>query len=332
MFFERSAVYRSLGDFLTALDAAEQLVRIDEPVSTVLEITELHRRVIERQGPVLRFEQPIKADGATSSIPLVANLFGTIERVSLAVGGRGRERLTSVGRLLAELRQSTPPADLRDALRQWPLARATLNSRPILTVQAPVQADIRQRAEIELGRFPVQTYWPGEAAPLITWPLVITRPPGPIDASTHNWGIYRMQVTGPDSAIVRWLAHRGGATHFRLWQALGQPMPIAVAIGADPATLLAAVTPIPETMSEANFAGLLRGGRTRLCKAVTVPLFVPAEAEIVLEGFVAPNDMALEGPYGDHTGYYNAAEPSPDRHHDARRTALSIDLHRQSSR
>ncbi|MCB1503593.1 MAG: UbiD family decarboxylase [Hyphomicrobiaceae bacterium] len=311
MFFQRSTVYRSLGDFLAALDAAGQLVRIDEPVSTVLDITELHRRVIERHGPVLRFEQPVKADGAASSIPLITNLFGTIERVSLALGGWDRERLVSVGQLLAELNQPTPPADLRDALRQWPLARAALNSRPVLVGQAPVQADIRQGAEIDLGRLPVQTCWPGEPAPLITWPLVITRPPGAIKASTHNWGIYRMQVTGPDSAIVRWLAHRGGAKHFLDWQATGKPMPIAVAIGADPATLLAAVTPIPETISEASFAGLLRGERTRLCKAATVPLFVPAQAEIVLEGYVAPNDTAHEGPYGDHTGYYNDAEPYP---------------------
>lgn len=311
MIFDRTTVYRTLGDFLAALDAAGQLARIDEPVSTVLEVTELHRRVIERQGPVLRFERPIKADGTTSSIPLVTNLFGTVERVALALGGGGRERLLSVGRLLAELRQPTPPSNFGAALRQWPLARAALNSRPAIVTRAAVQSDVRQGAEIDLGRFPVQTCWPGEPAPLITWPIVITRPPGPVDASTHNWGIYRMQVTGRDSAIVRWLAHRGGAKHFREWQASGTPMPIAVAIGADPATLLAAVTPVPETMSEASFAGLLRGERTRLCKAVTVPLLVPAEAEIVLEGYVAPSDTALEGPYGDHTGYYNAAEHYP---------------------
>lgn len=311
MISDRTTVYRTLGDFLAALDAAGQLARIDEPVSTVLEVTELHRRVIERQGPVLRFEQPIKADGTTSSIPLVTNLFGTVERVALALGGGGRERLLSVGRLLAELRQPTPPSNFGAALRQWPLARAALNSRPAIVTRAAVQSDVRQGTEIDLGRFPVQTCWPGEPAPLITWPIVITRPPGPVDASTHNWGIYRMQVTGRDSAIVRWLAHRGGAKHFREWQASGTTMPIAVAIGADPATLLAAVTPVPETMSEASFAGLLRGERTRLCKAVTVPLLVPAEAEIVLEGYVAPSDTALEGPYGDHTGYYNAAEHYP---------------------
>lgn len=311
MLFDRSTVYRSLGDFLAALDAAGQLARVTEPVSTVLEITELHRRVIERQGPVLRFEQPIRADGAIAPIPLVTNLFGTVERVSMALGGGGRERLLSVGRLLAQLRQPTPPSDLRDALRQWPLARAALHSRPALVAKAPVQSDVRRAGDIDLAHLPVQTCWPGEPAPLITWPIVITRPPGPVDASTHNWGIYRMQVTGPDSAIVRWLAHRGGAKHFREWQASGTPMPIAVAIGADPATLLAAVTPVPETMSEASFAGLLRGERTRLCNAVTVPLLVPAEAEIVLEGYVAPNETAMEGPYGDHTGYYNAAEPYP---------------------
>ncbi|HRY06909.1 MAG TPA: UbiD family decarboxylase [Hyphomicrobiaceae bacterium] len=311
MLLERSTVYRSLGDFLTTLESAGQLTRITEPVSTVLDITEIHRRVIGRQGPVLRFEQPIKADGAIASMPLVTNLFGTVDRVALAMGGGGRARLASVGRLLAQLRQPTPPTDLRAALKQWPLARAALHSRPTLVSQAPVHADVRQGCDIDLGRLPIQTCWPGEPAPLITWPIVITRPPGPVEAAKHNWGIYRMQVTGADSAIVRWLAHRGGAKHWREWQASGTPMPIAVAIGADPATLLAAVTPIPETMSEASFAGLLRGERTRLCKAVTVPLLVPAEAEIVLEGYITPHDTALEGPYGDHTGYYNGAEAYP---------------------
>lgn len=311
MIFDRSAIYRSLGDFLAVLDAAGQLARIQEPVSTVLDITELHRRVIERQGPVLCIERPIKADGSTSAIPLVTNLFGTVDRIALALGGGGRERLLSVGKLVAELRQPRPPADLRDALRQWPLARAALTSRPVIVTNPIVQTDIRRGSQIDIGRLPVQTCWPGEPAPLITWPIVITRPPGPLDASTHNWGIYRMQVTGPDSAIVRWLAHRGGAKHFRDWQDSGEAMPVAVAIGADPATLLAAVTPIPETMSESGFAGLLRGERTRLCMAASVPMLVPAEAEIVLEGYIAPDDSAIEGPYGDHTGYYNAAEPYP---------------------
>jgi 4-hydroxy-3-polyprenylbenzoate decarboxylase len=179
-------------------------------------------------------------------------------------------------------------------------------------ISAPAcQSDVRRGRDIDLGRLPVQTCWPGEPAPLLTWPIVITRPPGPLDADNHNWGIYRMQVTGAERAIVRWLAHRGGAKHFRQWQAQGKPMPIAVALGADPATLLAAVMPVPETVSEAAFSGLLRRERTRLARATAVPLFVPAEAEIVLEGFVDPDETAAEGPYGDHTGYYNAVARYP---------------------
>lgn len=301
----------SLGEFLDLLETGGELARIREPVSTVLEITEVHRRIIAAQGPALLFEKPIKADGTESSVPLVTNIFGTVDRVALALGGGGRERLRQVGHLLAQLRQPTPPASLRDVLRHMPTARAAIHARPLIVKSAPVQSEVRLGSEIDLSRFPVQTCWPGEPAPLITWPIVITRPPHAPEASGHNWGIYRMQVTGSDSALVRWLAHRGGAKHFQLWEALGQPMPIAVAIGADPATLLAAVTPVPENMAEASFAGLLRGARTRLVPAKTVPILVPADAEIVLEGFIAPGDLAVEGPYGDHTGYYNAAGDYP---------------------
>jgi len=308
---EKTPILRNIKDFLDLLDRQGELVRIGEPVSTVLDVTELHRRVIARQGPALFCERPIKANGELSALPLVTNLFGTVDRVSLALGGSQRAALRSVGELLAELRHPVPPSGFKEALKKLPLARAALNARPQEVAHAPVQDEIRQGGDIDLGHLPIQTCWPGEPAPLITWPIVITRPPGPVEARSHNWGIYRMQVTGRDSAIVRWLAHRGGAMHFREWQAKGEPMPIAVAIGADPATLLAAVTPVPETLSEAAFAGLLRGERTRLCRAVSVPLLVPAEAEIVLEGYVAPGDEALEGPYGDHTGYYNAAEAYP---------------------
>lgn len=304
-------ILRNLRDFLGLLESKGEVIRIREPVSTVLDMTELHRRVIARQGSALLFERPLKADGTPSDLPLLTNLFGTVERVSMAIGGRGRQSLRGIGEKLAELRHPIPPSGLRDLVKKWPLARAALHSRPCEISQPPVQAEIRRGADIDLGSLPVQTCWPGEPAPLMTWPIVITRPPGPIDGQTHNWGIYRMQVTGRDSAIVRWLAHRGGAMHFGQWQSKGEPMPIAVAIGADPATLLAAVTPVPETLSEAAFAGLLRGERTRLCRAVSVPMLVPAEAEIVLEGYVTPGDEALEGPYGDHTGYYNAAESYP---------------------
>jgi 4-hydroxy-3-polyprenylbenzoate decarboxylase len=311
MLQNQTLLFRNLRDFVRTLEAQGQLSRVHQPVATVLEVTELHRRVIARQGPALLLERPVKADGTPSEMPLLTNLFGTIDRIAVALGGGGRQRLVWIGELLARLRQPTPPTSLHEAMRQWPLAKSAYHSRPRITDRAPVQTDVRRGADVDLGRLPVQTCWPGEPAPLITFGIVITRPPGPVDAATHNWGIYRMQVLGPDRVIVRWLAHRGGAMHHCLWRAIGQPMPVAVAIGADPATLLAAVTPVPETMSEASFAGLLRGERTRLAEALTVPILVPAEAEIVLEGTVAPGETAMEGPYGDHTGYYNAAEPYP---------------------
>ncbi len=311
MLQDHHLVFRSLGDFMRALETKGQLARVGQPVSTVLEATELHRRVIHRQGPALLLEHPVKADGTPSEVPLLTNLFGTVDRIAFALGGGGRRRLKSLGQMLARLRQPTPPTSMREIIEQWPLAKSAYHTRPLMVGRAAVHHDVRRGADIDLGRLPVQTCWPGEPAPLITFGIVITRPPGPVDAATHNWGIYRLQVLGPDRVIVRWLAHRGGAIHHRQWQAAAEPMPIAVAIGVDPATLLAAVTPVPESLSEASFAGLLRGERTRLVQALGVPLLVPAEAEIVLEGWVAPDETALEGPYGDHTGYYNAAEPYP---------------------
>lgn len=302
---------RCLSDFAALLDRRGQLVRIAEPISTVLEVTELHRRVIARGGPALLLSNPVKADGTGSAIPLLTNLFGTVDRVAIALGGSGRDTLLEVGRLLAELRQPRPPSGWKEAVRQLPVLRSALTARPRMVSQAPVHAVIAKGSDIDLRQFPVQTCWPGEPAPLITWPIVITRPPGSVDHASHNWGVYRMQVLDSDRAIVRWLAHRGGAKHYRQWMARNEPMPVAVAVGADPATILAAVTPVPETISEASFAGLLRRERTDLCKGLTVPLLVPAEAEIVLEGYIDPGATALEGPYGDHTGYYNAAEPYP---------------------
>lgn len=311
MLQEHREIFRSLGDFARTLEAQGQLARVVEPVSTVLEATELHRRVIARQGPALLLERPVKADGSSSDVPLLTNIFGTVDRIAYALGGGGRARLRALGQMLARLRQPTPPASMREVVEQWPLAKSAYHSRPLIVSRASVQADIRRGGDIDLNRFPVQTCWPGEPAPLVTFGVVITRPPGPVDAASHNWGIYRLQVLGSDRLIVRWLAHRGGAMHYRQWQARGETMPIAIAIGASPATLLAAVTPVPENLSEASFAGLLRGERSRLIQAHSAPLLVPADAEIVLEGTVGPDETAMEGPYGDHTGCYNAAEPYP---------------------
>jgi 4-hydroxy-3-polyprenylbenzoate decarboxylase len=311
VFTRDQPVFPNLGSFLTCLEASGELVRIREPVSTVLDATEIHRRVIANGGPVLRFERPIGADGGASDLPLVVNLFGTAGRVATALGANGSRDLAALGELLASLRQPSPPRGLRDGLARWPELRAALNGRPELVRRAPCQAHVRLGDDVDLGRLPVQTCWPDEPAPLISWPVVITRPPDDEDAAACNLGIYRMQVLGRDRAILRWLPRRGGAMHYEMWRRLGRPMPVAVAIGADPALLIAAATPIPETVSEFVYAGALRGARTALVPAKTIPMLVPAEAEIVLEGWVDPHETAPEGPYGDHTGYYNAVDRFP---------------------
>lgn len=302
--------FRDLSGFLAHLDAAGQLRRIAEPVSVVHEVTEIHRRVIAGNGPALLFERPLQPDGTVSPAPLLTNLFGTVERVAWGLGVR-LENLPALGRTLAELREPRPPRGLAEAWKALPLARAALSMRPRERGRAPAQEMVFQGDAIDLTALPVQLCWPGEAAPLITWPLVLTVPAEPSPDDESNLGVYRMQVLGRDRAILRWLAHRGGARHHAQWRRLGRDMPVAVVIGADPATILSAVLPLPETMSELRFSGLLRGERPRLVPCLTVPLSVPADAEIVIEGFVSAEETAPEGPFGDHTGYYNAVEPFP---------------------
>lgn len=304
--------FRNLRDFLDHLAAEGDLAHVGEPVSLVHEITEIHRRVLHADGPALRFDKARHATGAASCMPVVVNLFGTVARVAAGLGVR-RDRLGELGEALAALRNPPPLNGIRDAFNRWPMLRAALNTRAQVVSRAPVQAVIRRDTHVDLGALPIQTCWPGEPAPLITWPLVITRPPhvDSTDIGGINVGVYRMQVIGKDRLIARWLAHRGGAAHHRAWAALDKDMPIAVAIGADPATMLAAALPLPEALSEMSFAGLLRGERPRLTPAVSIPLSVPADAEIVIEGWVSPRETAPEGPYGDHTGYYNAVEHFP---------------------
>ncbi len=275
-------------------------------------MTAVHRNVLEKGGPVLRFEAPVRADKSRVDMPVVVNLFGTPERVAAGLGV-GVERLGELGAFLAALRAPTPPDGMRDALSRWPMLKAALSTRPKLITKAPVQQVVMQGVDVDLGALPVQTHWPGDAGPLITWPVVLTRPADSRaeDITTYNAGVYRAQVLGRDSLILRWLAHRGGAAHHRSWAKTGQPMPVAVVLGADPATLLSAALPLPETVSELSFAGVFSGARPRLVPARTVPLMVPGEAEIVIEGWVSPTATAPEGPFGDHTGYYNAAEPFP---------------------
>ena len=310
--------YRSLREFMTKLEAAGELVRVTEPVSSVLEMTEIHRRLLASGGPAVLFENVIRADGERSPTPCLINLFGTVKRVAMGVTLDGRERTTAgdlreVGELLAFLRQPQPPAGLKDAWDMLPLARTVMTMRPATVKKAPVQEVIWKGADIDLSKLPIQTCWPGEPAPLITWPLVVTKGPSDSAEDNYNLGIYRMQVIGKDRTIMRWLAHRGGAQHHRRWKAEGkrEPLPACAVIGADPGTILAAVTPVPDTLSEYQFAGLMRGAKVDLVAAKTVPLMVPAQAEIVIEGHVLLDDYADEGPYGDHTGYYNEQDWFP---------------------
>jgi 4-hydroxy-3-polyprenylbenzoate decarboxylase len=313
--------YRNLRDFIAVLEREGELVRVSEPVSSVLEITEICTRLLARGGPAVLFENVMRADGQRSDMPCLANLFGTVKRVAMGVTMEGKTRTTAgelreVGELLAFLRSPAPPRGLREAMEMLPLARTVMGMRPQVVKRAPVQRIVLTGDDIDLTALPVQTCWPGEPAPLITWPLVVTKGPSTDREDDFNLGIYRMQVLGKDRAIMRWLAHRGGAQHYRRWKAAGRPdaLPACAVLGADPGLILAAVTPVPDTLSEYQFAGLLRGAKAELVPAKTQPLLVPAQAEIVIEGEVRLDEQADEGPYGDHTGYYNSVEPFPVFH------------------
>jgi 4-hydroxy-3-polyprenylbenzoate decarboxylase len=298
--------YASLREFIGRLEAAGRLIRVKAEVSPKLEITEIHTRLLAERGPAVLFEKV-----AGSSLPLLTNLFGTVERVAWGMD-REPHQLRELGELLAFFKQPEPPGGWREAVELVPLLKAALAMRPKTVSRAPCQEVVLRGAEIDLGCLPIQTCWPGEPAPLITWPLVVTKGPGGSRADSFNLGIYRMQVTGRDETLMRWLRHRGGAQHHQRWRAArADPLPAAAVIGADPGTILAAVTPVPDTMSEYQFAGLLRGQRVELVDCVSVPLKVPASAEIVLEGLVSLDDYGEEGPYGDHTGYYNSVERFP---------------------
>jgi len=316
--------YRSLRDFLDMLATEGELVRVARPVSTKLEMTEIQTRLLAEGGPAVLFENPIRDDGSRSPIPVLVNLFGTVRRVALGVtmgvvppGTKaGAETdtaiLRQVGETLAFLRQPEPPGGLKDALDMLPLAKTVLAMKPGNTRKAPCQAVVKTGTDINLNALPIQTCWPGEPAPLVTWPLIVTRGPSADKQDDFNLGIYRMQKLGPDKLIMRWLKHRGGAQHHARWaKEKAEPLPVAAVLGADPGTILAAVTPVPDTLSEYQFAGLMRGKKAELVDCVTQPIKVPAEAEIVLEGTVSLDEYADEGPYGDHTGYYNSVERFP---------------------
>ncbi|MDH4285092.1 MAG: UbiD family decarboxylase, partial [Gallionellaceae bacterium] len=297
--------YKDLRDFIAQLEKMGELKRISAPVSPHLEMTEIADRVLRAQGPALLFEKP-----AGYSMPVLCNLFGTAHRVALGMGEEDIHALRDVGQLLAYLKEPEPPKGLKDAWEKWPMLKQVLTMSPKVSSSAPCQETVWEGSKVDLGSLPIQHCWPGDIAPLITWGLVVTKGP---NKPRQNLGIYRQQVIAPNKTIMRWLAHRGGALDYRdhCEKNPGQPFPVAVVIGADPATILAAVTPVPDSLSEYQFAGLLRGAKTELVKCLGSDLQVPASTEIVLEGVIHPGEMALEGPYGDHTGYYNEQEKFP---------------------
>jgi 4-hydroxy-3-polyprenylbenzoate decarboxylase len=297
--------YKDLRDFISLLETRGELKRISVEVDPRLEMTEICDRVLRAQGPALLFERP-----RGFGMPVLGNLFGTPERVALGMGEESVSALRDIGRLLAVLKEPEAPAGLRDAWSKLPMFKKVMDMAPKTVRGAPCQDVVLEGDDVDLGALPIQTCWPGDAGPLITWALVITRGP---DRPRQNLGIYRQQVIGRNRVIMRWLPHRGGAQDFREFQRSnpGKPFPVAVALGADPATMLAAVTPVPDTLSEYAFAGLLRGSRTEVADCIGSDLQVPACAEIVLEGHLHPGDEAPEGPFGDHTGYYNEVETFP---------------------
>ncbi|MDP2110281.1 MAG: 4-hydroxy-3-polyprenylbenzoate decarboxylase [Thiobacillus sp.] len=298
-------IYRDLRDFIAQLEKMGELKRIAVEVDPKLEMTEIADRVLRAGGPALLFENP-----KGSTIPVLANLFGTVKRVALGMGEDDPSRLREVGKLLAYLKEPEPPKGLRDAWDKWPVLKQVLNMAPKEVRSAPCQEIVWEGADVDLRRLPIQHCWPGDVAPLITWGLTVTKGP---HKKRQNLGIYRQQVLAPNKLIMRWLAHRGGALDFREHTLAhpGEPFPLAVALGADPATILGAVTPVPDSLSEYQFAGLLRGAKTEVVKCLGSELQVPASAEIVLEGVIHPGETALEGPYGDHTGYYNEQDTFP---------------------
>jgi len=345
--------YKSLRDFIEKLEADGELVRVSEPVSTELEMTEIGRRLVEI-GPAVLFENVVKEDGSKSDMPVLINLFSKVKRVAMGVTMGGKARTTAaemreVGQLMAQLRQPEPPRGMKDAMSKLPILKTAMTMKPKSVKRAACQEVVLKGDDASLDMLPIQTCWPGEPAPLITWGLVVTKGPSDDPLDGYNLGIYRMQKSGPREAIMRWLKHRGGAQHHARWkkkqegetksterqrgkgdgppagqaapaERSGQrpdsvsdikPLPVAVVIGADPGTILAAVTPVPETLSEYQFAGLMRGEKLELVDCKTVPLKVPAHAEIILEGHVMLDEYKDEGPYGDHTGYYNSVEKFP---------------------
>ncbi|EMI4328401.1 4-hydroxy-3-polyprenylbenzoate decarboxylase [Vibrio cholerae] len=297
--------FKDLRDFLDYLEQRGELKRITHPIDPHYEMTEISDRTLRAKGPALLFENPLGYD-----FPVLTNLFGTPERVAMGMGRQQVQELRDVGQWLAYLKEPEPPRGLKELIEKLPVFKQVLNMPVKRLRRAPCQEIVWQGDEVDLDKIPVMSCWPDDVAPLLTWGLTITRGP---HKKRQNLGIYRQQKIARNKVIMRWLAHRGGALDLRDWMEKhpGEPFPVSVAFGADPATILGAVTPVPDTLSEYAFAGLLRGSRTEVVKSISNDLEVPASAEIVLEGYIDPNEFADEGPYGDHTGYYNEVE----RHH-----------------
>ncbi len=297
--------YKDLRGFLVQLESKGELKRVTTEISPYLEMTEICDRLLKSGGPAILFENP-----KGHNIPVLGNLFGTSRRVAMGMGQESVEALREVGKLLVYLKEPDPPKGLKDTWDKLPVLKQVLNMAPKVLSSAPCQDIVWEGKDVDLCKLPIQTCWPGDVGPLITWGLTVTKGP---QKTRQNLGIYRQQVIASNKLIMRWLAHRGGALDFRDFclASPGQPYPLAVALGADPATILGAVTPVPDSLSEYQFAGLLRGTKTEIVKCLGHELQVPASAEIVLEGFIYPNETALEGPFGDHTGYYNEQETFP---------------------
>ncbi|MCF2858577.1 4-hydroxy-3-polyprenylbenzoate decarboxylase [Pseudoalteromonas sp. SMS1] len=297
--------YKDLREFIELLEKQGELVRVSQPISTKLEMTEIADRTLRAGGPAILFENPEGFD-----IPVLANLFGTPKRVAMGMGQTDVSELREVGKLLAFLKEPEPPKGIKEALGQIPVFKQVLNMPAKEVKKAPCQKVILSGDQVDLTKLPIQHCWPGDAAPLITWGLTVTKGP---HKKRQNLGIYRQQLLGKNKIIMRWLSHRGGALDFQEWckEHPGKPYPVSVALGADPATILGAVTPVPDTLSEYAFAGLLRGSKTEVVKSISNDLQVPASAEIVLEGYIEQGETAPEGPYGDHTGYYNEVDDFP---------------------
>lgn len=297
--------YKDLRSFLAQLESKGELKRVTTKISPYLEMTEICDRLLKTGGPAILFENP-----KGHNIPVLGNLFGTSRRVAMGMGQESVESLRKVGELLTYLKEPDPPKGFKDTWDKLPVLKQVLNMVPKVLSSAPCQDIVWEGKDVDLCKLPIQTCWPGDVGPLITWGLTVTRGP---QKTRQNLGIYRQQVIAPNKLIMRWLAHRGGALDFRDFclASPGQPYPLAVALGADPATMLGAVTPVPDSLSEYQFSGLLRGTKTEIVKCLGHDLQVPASAEIVLEGFIYPNETAIEGPFGDHTGYYNEQETFP---------------------